>query len=244
MDVKNQKISLATFRKGLVAAWPICLGYLPIGLALGVLAQKAGLTPLEMGLMSVLVFAGSAQFICVSMLAGGAGIIPIIVTTFVVNLRHVLMSSSLAGYLGSMGRPGLALYAYGVTDESFGVNYTQFFQGDWSPGKALIVNHAANATWIVGTITGAYFGELIPEGAFGMDYALIAMFIGLLVFQINGLIYITAAVLAGVSATIMSFFVEGNMHVIVGAVLGATAAFFLRKNKAFQGLESRKEGRS
>ena len=55
--------------RGAVAAWPICLGYMPIGLAFGVLAQKAGLSPLEIGLMSVLVFAGSSQFIAVSMLA-------------------------------------------------------------------------------------------------------------------------------------------------------------------------------
>jgi predicted branched-subunit amino acid permease len=62
----------AIIRDGVAAAWPICLGYAPIGLAFGVLAQKAGLTPAEIGLMSLLVFAGSAQFIAVSMLSGGA----------------------------------------------------------------------------------------------------------------------------------------------------------------------------
>ena len=51
------------FSRGVAAAWPICLGYLPIGLAFGVLAQKAGLSPLQIGLMSVFVFAGSSQFI-------------------------------------------------------------------------------------------------------------------------------------------------------------------------------------
>jgi hypothetical protein len=82
--------------EGLSAGWPICLGYLPIGTAFGVLAQKAGLTPLQIGLMSIMVFAGSAQFIAVSMLAVGASAPAIIATTFVVNLRHVLMSSALA----------------------------------------------------------------------------------------------------------------------------------------------------
>jgi NTP pyrophosphatase (non-canonical NTP hydrolase) len=55
-------------KDGLNAGWPICLGYLPIGMAFGVLAQKAGLTPLQIGLMSIMVFAGSAQFIAISML--------------------------------------------------------------------------------------------------------------------------------------------------------------------------------
>jgi len=60
-------------RDGVRAAWPICLGYVPIGLAFGVLAQKAGLSPLAIGLMSAFVFAGSAQFIAVAMLGTGAG---------------------------------------------------------------------------------------------------------------------------------------------------------------------------
>ncbi len=84
----------ALLKEGLTAGWPICLGYLPIGIALGVLAQKAGLSPLAVGLMSMFVFAGSSQFIAVSMLAGGATFVAIIVTTFMVNLRHLLMSSS------------------------------------------------------------------------------------------------------------------------------------------------------
>ncbi len=59
--------------QGLISAWPICFGYIPLGLAFVVIAQKAGLHPLEIGFMSLLVYAGSSQFIAVSMLSGGAG---------------------------------------------------------------------------------------------------------------------------------------------------------------------------
>jgi len=99
--IKNnaQNDNGSTLFRGMAAAWPICLGYAPIGLAFGVLAQKAGLTPLEIGLMSVIVFAGSSQFIAVSMLAAGASVFSIVTTTFIVNLRHFLMSSALAVYL-------------------------------------------------------------------------------------------------------------------------------------------------
>ena len=85
--------STKIFIDGVGAAWPICIGYIPIGLALGVIAQKAGLSPSEIGVMSLLVFAGSSQFIAVSMLSAGADIAAIILTTFMVNLRHLLMSS-------------------------------------------------------------------------------------------------------------------------------------------------------
>ncbi|MGD9037717.1 MAG: AzlC family ABC transporter permease, partial [Syntrophobacterales bacterium] len=78
--------SRAIAREGMLAAWPICLGYFPIGLAFGVLAQKAGLHPVEIALMSILVFAGSAQFIAVSMISGGATVLSIVITTFVINL--------------------------------------------------------------------------------------------------------------------------------------------------------------
>ncbi|MCK4535106.1 MAG: AzlC family ABC transporter permease, partial [Syntrophobacterales bacterium] len=86
----------AIIKDGVIGAWPICLGYLAIGLAFGVIAQKAGFHPVEIGLMSLLVYAGSAQFIAVSMLSAGAGIVPIVITTFTINLRHMLMSSSLS----------------------------------------------------------------------------------------------------------------------------------------------------
>jgi predicted branched-subunit amino acid permease len=89
--------------------------------------------------MSIMVFAGSAQFIAVAMLAGGASAPAIITTTFVVNLRHVLMSSALAVYLRAAHRGLLALYAYGVTDESFAVNLPRFNAGNWSLSRALVV---------------------------------------------------------------------------------------------------------
>ena len=177
MTSTSPAIRSTIFKKGLSAGWPICLGYLPIGMAFGVLAQKAGLTPLQIALMSIMVFAGSAQFIAVAMLTGGASAPAIITTTFVVNLRHVLMSSALAVYLRAAHRGLLALYAYGVTDESFAVNLPRFNAGNWSLSRALVVNHAANLTWFISTVAGGIGGRFIPEGALGIDYALIAMFI-------------------------------------------------------------------
>ena len=82
--------------QGLTTGWPICLGYIPIGLAFGILAQQAGLTPIQIGIMSLVVFAGSSQFIAISMLSSGANLPSIVATTFMVNLRHLLMSSAVS----------------------------------------------------------------------------------------------------------------------------------------------------
>ena len=212
-----------------MAAWPICLGYIPIGLAFGVLAQKAGLQPVEIGLMSIFVFAGSSQFIAISMLSAGAATLSIVMTTFVVNLRHLLMSSALAIYLGRYERAQLTLFAYGVTDESFAINLARFREGNWGLKRALVLNQTANITWISSTIAGGYGGQFIPEKAFGIDYALIAMFICLLIFQLRGRKYIITAIIAGASAVGFSLLIPGNFYIVIASILAATVGVIFKR---------------
>lgn len=214
---------------GIKAAWPICLGYLPIGFAFGVLAQKTGLDLFDIALMSILVYAGSSQFIAVAMLGSGAAPVSIILTTFVVNLRHLLMSSSLAVHLHGEGKIFLSAFAYGVTDESFAVNLVKFREGGWHRYQALAVNQTSNFTWICSTILGGYVGQSIPAGSFGIDYALIAMFLCLLTFQIRGRLYILTAIISGASAIGLSSIVPGNSFVVMASLFGATLGFALKR---------------
>lgn len=214
---------------GLRAAWPICVGYVPIGLAFGVLAQKAGLSALAVGLMSALVFAGSSQFIAVAMLGAGAGIVSIVATTFAVNLRHLLMSSALSVHLKGVRRRWLTLFAYGITDESFALNLVRFREGGWDWRRALTVNHVTNAAWVISTIAGALGGALIPEHAFGIDYALMGMFLCLLVYQLRGRIYVLTALIAGAAAVAISLMIPGNSYIVAASVIAATAGLFIRR---------------
>lgn len=229
MVLSSSTVGSITLKEGLDAGWPICLGYLPIGMAFGVLAQKAGLSPLQIGLMSTMVFAGSAQFIAVSMLAAGASAPAIITTTFVVNLRHVLMSSALAVYLRAAHRGLLALYAYGVTDESFAVNLPRFNDRNWSLSRALVVNHAANLTWFLSTVAGGVGGRFIPEGALGIDYALIAMFICLLIYQIRKLIHLLTALIAGLTAVGLALMIPGNAYIVIASIVAATVGVIFQR---------------
>jgi len=214
---------------GLAAAWPICLGYLPIGLAFGVLAQKAGLNVYQIALMSICVFAGSSQFIAVSMMADSASMLSIVGTTFMVNLRHLLMGSSLAALLHREKRWKLSLFAYGVTDESFAVNYTGLVSGSLNFNQALVVNHASNAVWVAGTALGGIFGHLIPQHALGIDYALAAMFICLLIFQLKQRVHLVTAVIAGITAVGLSLVMPGNMYIVLASVLAAAAGVLLKR---------------
>ncbi|MGD9947703.1 MAG: AzlC family ABC transporter permease [Desulfobulbus sp.] len=221
----------AVFRQGVVAAWPICLGYFPIGLALGVMAQQAGLPWWAMALMSILVFAGSAQFICVAMLTTGASFPAIVFTTLMVNLRHALMASALAVHLRGIDRRFLALFAYGITDESFAINMARFREGNWNRWSGLTTNQLPNLTWIGATTAGVLIGQFIPQGAFGIDYALNAMFLCLLIYQLQSRLYLFTALIGVLVATLWYLLIPGDSYIVGASVVAATCGYVLKRRR-------------
>lgn len=216
-------------KDGAMASWPICFGYIPIGLALGVLANQAEIPVWAVAMMSIMVFAGSAQFICVAMLTAGASVWSIILTSFVVNLRHFLMSSAIAVHLTGLRRIFLSFFAYGITDESFAVNMTHFRKGNWDHKRAIIVNQLANITWIIATVSGALIGQFIPRGAFGTDYALTAMFLALLLFQLHDVVYVLTGLTALGLATAWYLLIPGNSYIVGSSVIAASIGYFFKQ---------------
>ncbi|HPI91755.1 MAG TPA: AzlC family ABC transporter permease [Deltaproteobacteria bacterium] len=214
--------------QGLSAAVPIWIGYAAVGVPFGVLAGQAGLSILQIALMSIIVFAGSSQFIAVSMIGSGSGILPIIVTTFFVNLRHLLMSSTLALHLKGVSRGRLSLLAAEITDETFAVNLTRFARGDWDERKALVVNYTSHLAWIASSVAGGMLGHIIPQGAFGINYALTAMFLALLVLQIISSLIGFIALVSGVLAVIIAQVLPGNWYVIIATVVAATLGVIIQ----------------
>jgi 4-azaleucine resistance transporter AzlC len=208
---------------GIARALPIVLGYLPIGFAFGVLAQKAGLTTLNTLLLSILVYAGSAQLIAVGLFAAAAPALSIIVTTFIVNLRHLLMSAALSPYLKGWRKRELAAFAYQLTDETFAVHATQF--ATFVPRKVEIfaTNITAQLSWVAGTWLGIVAGQLITDvRPLALDYALPAMFIALLILQLRNRVHVIVAILAGLLAlSLLQAGVE-QWNVIMATVIGAT----------------------
>ncbi|HEY8491329.1 MAG TPA: AzlC family ABC transporter permease [Dehalococcoidia bacterium] len=173
---------------GLRAGVPIAVGYVPIAMAFGLLAGESGLTVVESAWMSAVVFAGASQFVGVQMWAAGAAAVHIVLTTFLVNLRHLLMSASLAARLrppgGAAGeRPGplLPVVAFTLTDETFAVA-SLAAEGALGWTYLLGLHLMAYGSWVGGTVLGGAAGRLLPEAlSASMDVALYAMFTGLLV---------------------------------------------------------------
>lgn len=218
-----------SLRQGAAAAWPICLGYVPLGLAMGVLAHQAGMPAWLTGLMSLFLFAGSAQFIGVAMINADASMAAIVATTFMVNLRHALMGSALAVYLQGVNRWFLTLYAYGITDETFAVNMARFRGGNWDRWRALVVNHLANSAWVLSTVAGALAGQFIARGAFGIDYALTAMFICLLVYQLHNRLLALTGLLSAAIALGWYLLIPGNSYIVGASICGATLGFCIKR---------------
>ena len=165
------------------------------------------------------------------MLSAGAGFLAIVLTTFTVNLRHLLMSSGLSVHLRGLETSWITLYGYGVTDESFAMNMARFQSGGWDWRRALIVNHVSNLTWVASTVLGGYGGVMIPPGSFGIDYALVAMLLCLLVFQLKDRLYMLVALISGIVAVCLSLLVPGNAYVIIASVIAATAGLLLKKKE-------------
>ncbi len=216
-----------SFLDGLRAASPIVLGYLPIGFAFGVLARTAGLTVAEIGLMSVLVYAGSSQFIGASMFASGAAAPAIISTTFLVNLRHLLMSTALVPTMRQNPAWQNTLLAYGITDESFAVN-TSVMQGRPStPAWVAGLHITAQSSWVVASVVGALAGEMAGNTeALGLDFALPAMFIGLLMPHLRGdgrkPRLLAAAVAAALAVGITLATAGSSWSIILATLVAAT----------------------
>lgn len=114
------------FGNGVKGVAPILLGVIPFGMIYGVLAVGAGLTPLAAQAMSSVVFAGSAQFVAAGLFRVGAPGVVLVLTTLIVNLRHVLYSASVAPYLAHLSWRWKALLAYLLTDEAYAVAITHY----------------------------------------------------------------------------------------------------------------------
>ncbi|HJW84375.1 MAG TPA: AzlC family ABC transporter permease, partial [Anaerolineae bacterium] len=168
--------SRSEFLAGVRAELPILLGVAPFGLIYGVLALKAGLPPDAALAMSSIVFAGSAQFVGSQLFGAGATGIVIVLTTFVVNLRHMLYSASVAPHVRHLRPAWKWLLAYLLTDEAYAVSITYYNRQPNPPDPNahwyfLGAGLALWSTWQVSSAVGIFLGAQVPE-SWSLDFAL------------------------------------------------------------------------
>ena len=213
---------------------PLILGAIPFGIIFGALAVTAGLTTTEAMALSLLVFAGSAQFIAVSLIATGAGVGVVLLTTFVVNLRHALYSATLQPFVRHLPVRWRAPLAFWLTDETFAVVQQHYAKAGSSTHKHwyfLGSSLAMYSSWQVCSLIGAVFGQTIPNlAAWGLDFAMIATFTGIVVPKLRSRPQIAAAVVAGATA-MLCHGLPYKLGLIGAALAGITAGIWLERQR-------------
>ncbi|PRR83851.1 AzlC family ABC transporter permease [Clostridium vincentii] len=222
-------LSRCDLLEGSKASIPICLGYIPLGIACGILCQKAGLSALQIGTLSLFVYAGSGQFITASLLIASASMSAIIFTTFILNLRHMLMSSTLSPYFTKSSHRFLMLFSHEITDETFAINLLKFKEKSWTPNRAMSLNIISHITWILSTILGGVTGSIFNFNDIIINFVLISMFICLLCLQFKGAIYVLCALISGIIAVSLSLIMNNTLYIIIASLLAATACYFIEK---------------
>jgi 4-azaleucine resistance transporter AzlC len=207
-------------RDALITVVPSIVAY---GIVWGGLARQAGLSFGELVAMCLLVTAGTAQFVALPMLAAGAPAWLLVVTTYIVNLRHYLMAASLAPYFAHLSRGRLAALAHFVTDESYALTMARFARQPPHPAYYAACGATTYLAWYVGAAAGGVLGGRIPDPhRYGLDFVFPAVFIAILARTIRApWQWAVAGVAAGV-ALLVKGVVGGTWHIAL-AGLGASA---------------------
>jgi 4-azaleucine resistance transporter AzlC len=197
---------LTEFTAGARDIIPMMVGAAPFGVIFGTLVTSGPLHLWHGQLMSLAVFAGSAQFIALGLIAGHASFAVVWATTLVVNLRHVLYSATLAPYVSHLPLRWRLTLGGVLTDEVFAVAWSHYRHhppGSVSPYYFLGAGVAMYVNWQIWTLAGLLFGAAFPGlQSLRLDFAMVATFIAIVVPQLVALRYLAAAVASGVLAFI------------------------------------------
>lgn len=211
-----------TIVSGFKKSIPVIIGYVPIGISYGILALNTDLSPLLIVSMSIFVFAGSSQLIAVNMLTAQAAIIPIIMTTFLVNLRHILMSASLSLHFKKTPSKLLPLIGFVVTDESFALGNTLIEERENKGLFFLSLGFSAYLGWVLSSLIGVLIGRYILNFEIPViDFVLPAMFIILLIMQIRDKMDVVVSIIAAILSIVFFFIFPGNWNIIVATLSAA-----------------------
>lgn len=226
---------LSSFAAGARDTLPMLVGAAPFGMIFGTLVTAGPLAAWQGQLMSLSIFAGSSQFIGQGLIAAHAGMLIIWLTTFIVNLRHMLYAATLLPHVAHLPARWRFVLGFLLTDESFAVVNGYYLRhaaaplGHWyflGSGVSMYLN------WQCWTLIGIAFGAIFPQlQSLGLDYAMAATFIAIVVPQLNRLPHLGAALAAGCFAYVLKDvpYKLGLMAaVLVGVMVGVSLLHWQR----------------
>ncbi len=219
--------------RGVAAALPVFIGYFPIAVTFGLLAKSIDITLLETFSFSALVFAGASQFVALNMIGTGIGAGEIVLTVFLLNFRHFLMSASISSKV-TFHRLALPFIAFGITDETFAVASLQ--NKDLDEGFMLGLNFFSYAGWVSGTAAGYMAGDFLPGAVQeSISVCLYAMFVAILMPEVRISIKAgTVAFSAAAANTVLTHYhiFSSGWNIVFSIVAAAAAGMILFRSEA------------
>jgi len=214
------------FIDGVRDTFPLLLGAFPFGLIYGAVAVTAGVSLAAAMAMSVFVFAGSAQFIAVGLVAAQTPVAIIVLTTFIVNLRHLLYSATLLPHLKDLPQRWRIPLAFWLTDETFAVAVHRFQKKDSSSCKhwyQLGSSIAMYLNWQFWCFSGMLLGNRLPDASnWGLDVAMPVTFIGMIIPFVKTIPLAVCALTAG-AASLLTLGMPYKLGIIASAFAGIGA---------------------
>ena len=229
MDTRDKPSARSEFFAGVRAELPILAGVIPFGFIYGTLAVQLKVPELITQAMSSIVFAGSAQFIAVPLIAGGAPGLIIVLTIAVVNLRHALYSASVAPYLERLPRRWKMLLAYLLTDEAYAMAITHYHAGGDLRNKHWYFFGTGLILWLcwqMSTIVGLVIGAQVPS-SWSLDFALPLTFIAIVMPMLKDRAFVVAALVAG-GVAVVAIGLPYKLGLMLAALLGIAAGVIVR----------------
>lgn len=219
------------FFAGCRSQLPIIMGTMPFGMIFGVLAVGAGLPQSLAQSMSFIVFAGSSQFVGQGMLGAGDPALLIVLTTFIINLRHMLYSASVEPYIKHLPARWKYLLAYLLTDEAYATTIVRYRQGGELKHAHWFFLGAGFTLWFswqLSTAVGVFLGAQIP-GSWSLDFTMAVTFIGIVVVSLKDRASLAAALSAGVVA-VAAAGLPYKLGIMLAALIGIGVGIIVENN--------------
>ena len=214
---------------GPLPLWP---GVIPFGTAYALVARASGFSGGEILLSSLLVYAGSAQLVMVTLYGSGAGLLSIVVTACILNLRHILYALSLNRRFDPDERPGRGIIAPLLTDEAYGLTMREYLRGKGSAAYLLGVGISLYAIWATSTLIGVLFGSLLPDpGRIGLEFIFPLSFLALLLPLLRSRIAVVVAIVAAVTALAVGPYTGSGVTFLCAAIGGAACGAALDRGR-------------